>query len=62
MIKFDQDHHQMSLAGDPRSDVQGRALYSEVYCIMGNGHTGIYTHTCENITFPQLRWRADMIT
>ena len=54
------DHHQMSLAGGPRSDVQGQgegALYSEVQCIIGNGHMAMdrQTHTYENITFPQLR-------
>ena len=43
-------------------------LYSEVQCIMGNGHetplplpdrmTDLRPDTTENITFPQLRWRA----
>ena len=33
---------------------------------MGNGHTYPHpvdrqTHNCENITFPQLRWRAVII-
>ena len=39
----------------------GWALYSEVWCIMGNGHMGSprgQTDTTENITFPQLRLRA----
>ena len=37
--------------------VEGWALYSEVQCIMGNGHMGPYgqTDTCENITFIQFR-------
>ena len=37
------------------------ALYSEVQCIMGNGHMESphgQTDSNENITFPQLRWRA----
>ena len=37
-------------------------MYGEFQCIMGNGHMGPplnkMTHTIENITFPQLRWRA----
>ena len=37
-------------------------LYSEVECIMGNGHmvtpVDRQTHIRENITFPQLHWRA----
>ena len=37
-------------------------LYSEVQCIMNNGHMGPspreHTDACENITFPQLRLRA----
>ena len=43
---------------------QWGSVYSEVQCIMGNGHMGTppwthtHKHTCENITFPQLRWRA----
>ena len=40
----------------------GGGLYSEVQCIIGNGHRGTpldrITDTCENITFPQLRWQA----
>ena len=48
------------------SDVQGGregALYSEVQCIMVNGHMGTFcvnrqTDTSENITFPQLCWWA----
>ena len=39
----------------------GGALYCEVQCIMGNGHMGtpsLWTDTTENITFPQLHWRA----
>ena len=57
------DGHQISVAGE-----QG-ALYSEVQCIMGNGHMGIRphctdrlpdTHTTENITMPHLRWWAIM--
>ena len=40
------------------------AMYSEVQCIMGNGHMGTpqnrMTDTCENITIPKLRWRAAM--
>ena len=39
-------------------------LCREVQCIMGNGYKGIplnrMTDTCENITFPQLRWRVVM--
>ena len=31
-------------------------LYSEVQCIMGNGHNK--TDITENIIFPQLCWRA----
>ena len=38
------------------------ALYNEVQCILGNGHMGPHlceqTDRTENITFPQLRWRA----
>ena len=39
--------------------------YGEVQCIMDNGHMGPLppcrqTDTTENITFPQLRWRAVM--
>ena len=40
------------------------ALYSEFQCIMGNSHIGTpppvdrQRHTSENITFPQLHWRA----
>ena len=38
------------------------SLAGEVQCIIGNGHMGpppnIMTNTTENITFPQLRWRA----
>ena len=43
---------------------RGRQLYTEVQCIMGNGHMGPsawtewQTDTCENITFPQLHWRV----
>ena len=74
MNKFEQvssDRHQMSLAvglgpGGPRGTGEAGAgrLYSEVQCIMGNGYMGTLpsvdrqTHTSENITFPQLRWRA----
>ena len=66
MNKFEQvssDGHQISLAGGSRFDVQwGMVLYSEVQCIMGNGHMGstangqtdTQTDTCENITFLQL--------
>ena len=41
----------------------GGILYSEVQCIMGNGYMGALIHyehadTSENITFPQLHWRA----
>ena len=53
--------------GDPylvRSHVQGGSLYGELQCITGNGHMGTdvpsrqtHTHTTENITFPQFRWR-----
>ena len=47
-----------------RSHVHRGSLYSEVQCIMGNGHMGPLpypvdrkmTDTTENITFPQLRW------
>ena len=48
-------------------DVQGLGgvegegtLYSEVQCIMDNGHIGTHrqTDTTENITFPKLRWPA----
>ena len=74
MNKFEQvssDGHQMSQAG---GRVWGGGnvwypgwtdLYSEVQCIMGNGHiwgapplTEWRTDTTENITFPQHRWRA----
>ena len=40
-----------------------RRVYIDVQCIIGNGHMGTpspvdrQTDTCENITFPQLRWR-----
>ena len=52
-----------------RSHVQGvGALYSEVQCIMGNGHMGHLpgqndrqTDTTENITFLQLHFRAAII-
>ena len=40
---------------------RGGGLYSEVQCIMGNGHIGTpyeQTDTSENIIFPQLRWRG----
>ena len=40
-------------------------LYSEVQCIMGNGHIGPpcgQTQTTENITFPRLRWQMVTIT
>ena len=43
--KFKQDGHQMSLA--VRSHVQregGWRLYSEVQCIMDNGHMGTLRH------------------
>ena len=38
-------------------------LYSEVQCIMGNGHMGpaspsLRIDTTENVTFPKLGWRA----
>ena len=52
--------HQMSLAGG----LGGGGLYSEVQCIMVNGHmelslwTEWRTDMPENITFSQLRWRA----
>ena len=38
----------------------GEELYSEVHCIMGNGHMGPlrWTDTTENITFPQLPCRG----
>ena len=49
-------------AGGAMSDAGlGRALYSKVQWIIGNGHMGTpceQTETSENITFPQLRWRA----
>ena len=60
---------QMSLAAGlgspcPMSGGGGK-LYSEVQCIMGNGHMGILTlwtewqtDTCENITLMQFRGRA----
>ena len=41
-------------------------LYSEIQCFMGNGymwpllHVNRQTDMTENITFPQLRWRAVM--
>ena len=41
-------------------------LYSEIQCFMGNGYMGPLLHVnrqtdmTENITFPQLRWRAVM--
>ena len=41
----------------------GGSMYSEVQCIMGNGHMGHpcgqtewQTHMTENIAFPQLHW------
>ena len=40
----------------------GEGLYSEVQCIMGNGHMGTplwtewWTDTYENITLLQVRW------
>ena len=44
------------------------AWYSEVLCIISNGHMGIplplvdrQIHASENTTFPQLRWRAVII-
>ena len=44
---------------------RGRDPYSEVQCIMGNGHMGPtplpmdgQTDTCENISIPQLHWRG----
>ena len=40
---------------------RGGGLYSEVQCIMGNGHIGTpyeQTDTSENIIFPQLRRRV----
>ena len=46
--------HITSLVGDR---AKGGSLYSEVECIMGNGHmvtTCEWTDTTENITFPQL--------
>ena len=51
--KFEQDSsedNKMPVAG-------GGALYSEVQCIMGNGHMkpAPDEQTDENITFPQLR-------
>ena len=55
----------MSKGGRARA---GRGLYSEVQCIMGNGHMGpppqwteSRTDMSENIIFPQLRGRAVMI-
>ena len=71
------DGHQMSLTeaatGGSYACIHGEgaglklvALYSEVQCIIGNGHmrtppplpwTARQTDTTENITFPQLRWR-----
>ena len=65
--------HQMSLAGGkPGSGPGGgctvmykvqRSLYSEVQCIMVNGHMSQLdpckqTDTTENITFPQIYWRV----
>ena len=74
MNKFEQVSsldHQLSLAvrvglgvGDSctmKSHVGG-SLYGEVQCVMCNGHMGPpvnrQTHTTENITFPQFRWRT----
>ena len=42
---------------------RGSLYGGDVQCIMGNYHIGSpsvnrQTHTTENITFPQLRWRA----
>ena len=41
---------------------EGEFLHVEVQCIMGNDHMGPLvnrlTHTTDNITFSQLRWRA----
>ena len=46
----------------------GEVLYSEAQCIMGNGHM-VHSHpvdrqalNSENITFPQRRWRAVIIS
>ena len=56
------DGHQMSLVTSKGSGggvlMSGGWLYSEDYCIMGSGHMD----TSENITFPQLCWRAVIIT
>ena len=43
-----------------RSDLGGGGGYSEIQCIMGNGHIGppLWTDMTENITFLQLRWGA----
>ena len=52
------DVHQMSLAGG-----WVPCLYSEMQCIMDNGHLGTpprrQTDMTEHITFPQPRWRTD---
>ena len=51
------------MSGGPKPNVQQGDLYSEIQSIMGNGYMGIpceETDTCENITFPQLRWQAAM--
>ena len=71
MNKFEKvfsDGHQMSLtgggAGGPMSGERVGTWYSEVQCIMGNGHIGLPWSLCqqtdmtENITFAQLRWRG----
>ena len=54
--------HQMSLLGGGGQG-QARVQYNEVQWVIVTWespylHRHTHTHTCENITFPQLRWRA----
>ena len=52
----EEDHSPVKREQGP---VRGGRLYSEVQCIMGNGHMGppipLLTDMTLNITFPQLR-------
>ena len=65
--KFEQvfsDGHKMSQARGPVSGVG--TLYSEIQCIMSNGHMGPpplnrMTDTCDNNTYPQLCWAATKV-
>ena len=51
------------VSGGTGAEPGGGFMYSEVQCIMGNGHMGHpcgqtewQTHVTENIAFPQLHW------